>query len=175
MSEAREKWVQGVAITTTVLAVCTAVSSLKASSYSTKVQIYTTRQADAWAYYQAKSIKEHTFRLQKESFEFDRILAGSNPEAQEYAEKRIKKYEEEVARYQKEKGEIEDQAKSLQKEENIFKEHNASFALAVMMLQVAILMSSIAALMTWKYMWFLGLMFGTIGLVYMVNGFYLWF
>lgn len=175
MSETTERWVKGVAITTTVLAVCTAVSSLKASSYSTKVQISTTMRANAWAFYQAKSIKEHSFMLQKDTFQFDSLLAGTNPEAQAYAQERMKKYDEETARYKKEKGDIQAEAENLQKQEDIYKEHNASFALAVMMLQVAILMSSIAALMKWKYMWFMGLMFGSVGVVYMVNGFYLWF
>lgn len=173
MAEETEKWVKGVAITTTILAVCTAVSSLKASSYSTRVQINTTLRADAWAFYQAKSLKEHTYRMQKDSFEFDKLLAGQSPEAQSYADQKIKSYADEVVRYTKEKDEIKKQAEGLEKQEDLFKQHNASFALAVMMLQVAILMSSIAALMKWKYMWFLGLAFGVVGLFYMANGFFL--
>ena len=49
------------ALTTTVLAVAAAISSLRASSYSTKVQIHTTREANQWAYFQSKSIKDHNF------------------------------------------------------------------------------------------------------------------
>jgi len=54
----KETWIQWVALTATILAGCAAISSLKASSYSTRVQIHTTKEANHWAYYQSKSIKE---------------------------------------------------------------------------------------------------------------------
>ena len=74
MSEpVKESWLQWVALTTTILAVAAAISSLKASSYSTRVQIHTTEEANQWAYYQAKSIKEHGFRLNKD------VLTHSRP------------------------------------------------------------------------------------------------
>lgn len=175
MAETTEKWIKGVAITTTLLAVCTAISSLKASSYSTRVQIHTTMMANSWAHFQAKSIKEHSYRLQQEDFQFNKLLAAGNPEAESYAEDRIKHCKAEIDRYQNEKGEIQDDVDKLQKQEELFKQHNASFALAVMLLQIAILMSSVSALMKWKMVWFGGMVFGVIGLVYMVNGFFLWF
>jgi len=42
-----------------------------------------------------------------------------------------------------------------------------------MFLQIAILLSSIAALMKQKYFWFLGLASGAFGLAYFCNGFLL--
>jgi 1,4-dihydroxy-2-naphthoate octaprenyltransferase len=43
--------------------------------------------------------------------------------------------------------------------------------MAVIFLQIAILLSSIAALMKKKYVWVLGLVAGFAGIVYFVNGF----
>jgi hypothetical protein len=45
--------------------------------------------------------------------------------------------------------------------------------MAAMFLQIAILLSSIAALMKQKYFWFLGIAAGCFGLVYFFNGFFL--
>ena len=171
----REKWVMGVALTTTILAVCAAISSLRASSYSTKVQICATKEANEWAYYQAKSIKEHTFRLQKESFELSEHRENISPENKDYVEGKIKEYGDEVARYKKEKDEIRNHAEAFASEQEVFKKHNAAFGLAVMLLQIAILMSSVSALIKRRIMWYVGLCFGGVGLVYMANGFFLWF
>lgn len=171
----KEQWIKGVALTTTILAVCTAISSLRASSYSTKVQIQTTMEANKWGYFQAKSIKEHSFRLQRDIFEASRLQDTENPDALKYVESKIKSYDEEISRYEKEKEQIKSEAENIINQQEISKEHNSNFALAVMLLQIAILLSSIGALIKMKNLWFLGLAFGVIGLVYMANGFFLWF
>jgi hypothetical protein len=174
--EKKEKWVMGVALTTTILAVCAAISSLRAGSYSTRIQIFTTKEANSWAYYQSKSIKEHNFRLQRDVFRLQQFLEeGMNPNARNYVEERVKEYDKEVSRYEKEKDEIKKEAESLIEQQEVLKQHNSNFALAVMLLQIAILMSSVAALIRRKPMWFVGLAFGVFGLVYMANGFFLWF
>jgi heme/copper-type cytochrome/quinol oxidase subunit 4 len=173
--EKKDKWIMGVALTTTILAVCAAISSLRAGAYSTRIQVYTTKEANSWAYYQSKSIKEHNFRLQRDIFRLQRLLEDGNPEARNFTEERLKEYDKEVSRYEKEKDEIKDQAEKLIKDQEVLKEHNSNFALAVMLLQIAILMSSVSALIRKKYMWFVGLGFGVFGLVYMANGFFLWY
>jgi hypothetical protein len=45
--------------------------------------------------------------------------------------------------------------------------------MAAMFLQIAILLSSIAALMKQKYFWYLGMASGAFGLAYFFNGFFL--
>ena len=65
-TEKKETWLQWVALTVTVLAVCAAISSLRASSYSTKVQISNTQEANKWGHYQAKAIREHSYKLNKD-------------------------------------------------------------------------------------------------------------
>ena len=53
--------------------------------------------------------------------------------------------------------------------------HSQAFGVAVILLQLAILLSSIAALMKKKMVWYLALIFGAVGAVYFANGFYLFF
>jgi hypothetical protein len=167
----KETWIQWVALTTTVLAVCAAISSLRASSYSTKVQISTTKEANQWAYYQSKSIKENTYQSIVDILGGIRLLESKNPKAHKFLNDKIKKYEDEISRYEKEKGKIKREAESIVTEQEIFKKKNGEFALAVMLLQIAIMCSAVGALIKKKIMWFLGLAMGIWGLFYMVLGF----
>ena len=171
MAEAqRETWIQWVALTTTVLAVCAAISSLKASSYSTRVQIFTTKEANQWAYYQSKSIKENTYQSMRDILAGIRLLEPKNAKAQKFLADKIKKCEEEIARYDKEKGEIKKDAENIVKEQEVLKQKNGEFALAVMLLQIAIMCSAVGALIKKKILWFVGLAMGIWGLVYMAIG-----
>ena len=44
-----------------------------------------------------------------------------------------------------------------------------------MLLQIAIMMSAVGVLIKKKMMWVWGLVLSLVGLVYMANGFFLWF
>jgi len=171
----KETWLQWVALTTTILAVCAAISSLKASSYSTKVQIHTTKEANHWAYYQSKSIKEHSYVLNRDVLNYANLLGSPNPQVQQYLAAKIKYYDKEIGRYDQEKKQIKTEAETLIKEQELLKRHNGAFALATMLLQIAIMMSAVAALIKRKMMWVVGLGLSLVGLAYMANGFFLWF
>lgn len=171
----KETWLQWVALTTTILAVCAAISSLKASSYSTKVQIHTTKEANHWAYYQSKSIKEHSYVLNRDVLNYANLLGSPNPQVQQYLAAKIKEYDQEIKRYDQEKKQIKTEAETLIKEQELLKRHNGAFALAVMLLQIAIMMSAVGALIKRKMMWVSGLVMSLVGIVYMANGFFLWF
>jgi phage-related tail protein len=170
----KEKWIQGVALTTTILAVCAAIGALRANSYSTKVGLYTTQEANGWAYFQAKNIREHSLKLQRDLFKLQSFADLKDPKAREFIQDRIKKYDEEVARYSQERAQIKTDTEKIQKDIILFKQHNATFALSVMLLQIAIMMSAVGALVKRKAMWLVGLAFGVVGLFLMANGFFLW-
>jgi hypothetical protein len=167
----KEPWITWVALTTIILAVLAAIASLRASSYSTKVQIATTREANHWAYYQAKNLKEHNYSLHRDLLAAIRLLDNKNPKFQKHLSDKIKEYEGEISRYDKEKHGIEKGAEELIKEQEGYKRKNADFALTVMVLQIAIMCSAVGALIKKKIMWFLGLILGGWGIFYFVMGF----
>jgi len=169
----KDPWIQLVALTTIVLAVLAAISSLRATSYSTKVQIATTKEANHWAYYQAKSIKEHSYRLNRDILSSVRLLETKNPKAQKYLAARIHEYEAEIGRYDQEKNQIKKEAEDIIKEQEIFKQKNGDFGLAVMLLQIAIMCSAVGALIRKKLLWLVGLIMGGWGAFYLVKGFLL--
>lgn len=130
--------------------------------------------SDQWAFFQSKSIKGYVYELQKEKFEMDlKANKGlSRALAADY-EKRIAAYKEKSERYEKEKEEIKKKAEDLEQQRDEAKLHSAAFGMAAMFLQIAILLSSIAALMKRKLFWFIGMAGGCFGLVYFFNGFFL--
>jgi hypothetical protein len=176
MSEpVKESWLQWVALATTILAVAAAISSLKASSYSTRVQVHTTEEANQWAYFQAKSIKEHGFRLNKDVLTAVGLMEIQNHKMRDFLSAKEKEYNVEIARYEQERQQIKADAEIIVKEQTLFKRHNENFALAVMLLQIAIMLSAVGALIKKKSAWFAGIAIGAVGLIYMVNGFFLIF
>jgi hypothetical protein len=173
--EKKETWLQWVALTTIILALAAAISSLRASSYSTKVQIHTAKEANQWVYFQSKSIKEHNFTLTWDLLAAISRLDKQNSALQGFVQPRIPEYNGELARYDKEKREIKEGAERLIQEQEVLKNHNAAFLTAVMLLQIAIMLSAVGALITRQALWYLGMAMGVAGIVYRLNGFYLWF
>ncbi len=169
-----DKWVKLVALTTTILAVLAGISSLKGGGYSTKVQLSMTAESNKWAYFQAKSIKQHSYEIQRDTFDLE-ALKENNGVAKAYIDKKRKEYAANIERYNQEKNQIKSEAEALGKEQDIAKRHGGNFGMAVMFFQMAIMLSSVAALIKKHYLWFIGLGFGTFAIVYMVNGFFLFF
>lgn len=166
----KASWIQWVALTTTVLAVCAAIASLKASSYSTKVQLATTKEANQWGYYQAKSIKEHSYAINRDILASIRQAEAKNPRLQHFLAAKIKEYDDEIGRYDREKKQIKAEAEKIIQEQEVFKKKNGDFALSAMLLQIAIMSSAVAALIRKKLTWFIGLGLGAWGVFYLVTG-----
>ncbi len=170
----KEPWIQWVAMTTVILAVCASIASLKAGSYSTKATLTTTDENNRWAHFQSKSIKQHTCEVQLELLRYHRLEART-PQAQAHLDQSIARCQADITRYDQEKGEIKADAEKRTKEEEVYKRRNANMSLAVMLLQVAIMLSSVAALVKRQALWLIGLAVGAVGLVYMINAFALLF
>ena len=175
--EPKEKWLNYLALTTVILAVCATLSTFKGAGYSTRAVLSQSQATNQWAYYQAKSIKGYLYEIQKEAleleFKMDKIR-GAKTLKEEY-EKKIDLYAQKIKKYDGEKAEISKEAKRLETLRDDAQKHSGVFGLAVIFLQIAILLSSIAALMKKKVVWVIGTGAGVIGVVYFVNGFLLFF
>ena len=176
MEEKRDKWLNFLALTTVIIALGATMSTLSVGKFSNRGILKQTQASNQWAYYQAKSIKAYLYELQKEKLETDLKLSPNIDEGvrNEY-EQTITKYGEQIRRYEQEKIDIQGQAQSLEKERDQAMVHSQQFGLAVIFLQLAILMSSIASLMRKKLMWVVGLMVGLLGFLYFANGYLLLF
>lgn len=173
--EKKEPWLNYLALTTVVFAVCATLATFKGGGYSTRSVISQAQASDQWAFFQAKSTKGNLYEIQREALELQQAALPANApaEVREHYAKTIADYKDRVARYEKEKAEIQTAAKALEQVRNDAQRHSQPFGIAVIFLQVAILICSIAGLFKRKIMWQLALPIGLLGLVYFANGFFL--
>jgi hypothetical protein len=175
--EKKEPWLNYLALATVVLAVGATLSTFKGGSYSTRSVLAQSHAANQWAYYQAKSLKGYLYEIQKETLESDLQEKGANMSAAglEDLKRRIETYGKKIVKYDSEKTEITNEARKFEKIRDDDQTHARIFGIAVIFLQIAILLSSVAALLKKKPVWYLGLVLGAVGVVYFVDGFLLFF
>ena len=173
--EKKEPWLNYLALTTVLLAVCATLSTFKGGGYSTRSVLAQSQASDQWAYYQSKSIKGYIYEIQMEKLDLELREKKQNlsPAMIAEYEKTIEAYSKKIAKYNTEKDEIEKGATEKESIRDTAQNHSRMFGMAVIFLQIAILLSSIAALLKKKAMWVFGLLCGAVGVVYFANGFFL--
>ena len=169
--EKKEGWLNLLALTTVILAVCATLATSKGGGYSTKVVLSQSQASDEWAHYQAKGIKGNLYEV--EAMRLKRELELAPRSAVPLLEKSLADVEKKVLKYDGEKAEIQKVAQGFEKAKADAQKHGAGFGNAVIFLQIGILLSSIAALLKKKPVYYLGLLVGIVGLIYFANGFLL--
>jgi hypothetical protein len=175
--EKKDNWITWLALTTAFLAVFAAVTTMFMGKYSTRAILDQGHETDQWAYYQAKSIKGHTYEIQKAKLELEHAgLQGKIPAAlTEKYNKIIADYEKQVKRYDKEKAEIMADARALAKSKEIAQQRSANLSYSLIFLQIAIVLSSVAAITKKKPLWYVGLATSAGWIVYFANSYFLLF
>ena len=173
--EKKEPWLNWLALTTIILAVCATMATFKGGGFSTRSVLSQTQASDQWAYYQSKSIKGYLYEMQKDQLEMQVKTLGAtlSPALSGEYQRKIDGYAAKIAKYEAEKTKIQADAKKLEAVRDDAQQHSKAFGMAVIFLQIAILLSSIAALLKKKYIWVLGVLIGACGVVEFVNGFLL--
>ena len=122
-----------VAITATFMALC----NVKDGNIVQAMDQAQAHSIDAWSYFQAKSTKQ---AIAENSLE---LLRMQNPQS---AAEVVKKYEDEINRYEKEKAEIKSQAEGYQKEYNDENLFDDQFDMTEALLTISIAMFGITSL-----------------------------
>ncbi|MGD0276798.1 MAG: DUF4337 domain-containing protein [Syntrophales bacterium] len=155
--KAREKWVLFVALSTAILAVLAALSSLLAGHHVNEALIDQIQASDQWAYYQAKGIKSAVLESKMETLWSLRGQTSSKDEGR-------------VNKYKKEQKEIEELAKEKEKSSSVHLWIHNILARAVTVFQIAIAVAAISVLTRRKWLWYISGILGLIGLVFLVQG-----
>jgi len=166
-----------VALTTAIYAVVLAISSLGGNNAMKEMLLAQQQSSDQWAFYQAKVIREHLYRSQKMRLEID-LLERSNsmrPDVKEKLESLLQKTAEEEARYNKEKKEIEQEAKKLEHERDVNRGKDPYFDYAEVLLQIAIVMSSVSILASSRPVFGFSIVAAVLGAILSCNGYLLIF
>jgi Na+-translocating ferredoxin:NAD+ oxidoreductase RnfD subunit len=146
-------WISWVALSTAILAVLAAIAGLLSGSHANEAMMNQIEASDQWLYYQAKSIKAS-------------VLEAKTTLAAEATEKD----KEKAAKYQEEQTEIKAEAEHKETEaKSNFHKHKV-FADSVTMFQIAIAIAAISALTRKRRYWFVSLVFGLVGLVFLAFG-----
>ena len=147
--EKKETWLNYLALSTVILAVCATLSTFKGGGYSTRAVMSQSQASDEWAFYQAKSIKLYLNQMQIESLSLklaDLPKSIAKESANSYQEK-IADYKKKIEKYEQDKTEIQEKAKHLENVRDESQKHSQAFGMAIIFLQIAILLSSIAGLL----------------------------
>jgi hypothetical protein len=146
-------WISWVALSTAILAVLAAIAGLLSGKHANEAMMSQIQASDQWGYYQAKSIKASVLDAKM-------TLTAVATDADK----------EKAARYQEEQAEIKREAELKQGEaRSNFHKHEV-FARAVTMFQIAIAIAAISALTKKRRFWFVSLVFGLAGIVFLVLG-----
>jgi hypothetical protein len=146
-------WISWVALSTALLAVLAAISGLLSGKHANEAMMSQIEASDRWSYYQAKSIKAAVLEAKMS------LATTLNEQDKENA-----------AKYQGEETEIKREAEHKESEaKSNFRQHEA-YARAVTMFQIAIAIAAISALTKRRPFWFVSLLFGVVGAVFLMLG-----
>jgi hypothetical protein len=169
---AQEKWIKGVVITTTCLAVMTAIAAARGAACGAKTQLLTAIESSKWAYYQAKSIKQNLAESQRNAFEVE-ALGAANADQKALYENKLNTVTSEISRYDAEKNQIKKEAEDTAVTSKLIAKKGNFFSVSVVFFQIGIMLSSVSALLKKKFMWVLGMLFGMIATVFLGYGLFL--
>ena len=173
--EKKEKWLNYMAITTVLVAVCATLSTFKGGGYSTKSLMNQSKASDQWAVYQSKSIKGYMYEQQNATFELELAKLESQNASSNILSRYKSKIEnngKKIKKYEADKDSIKQNARGFESVSAECQRHSGSFGFAVIFLQISILLSSIAALTKKKYIWLLSVVIAAVGIFYFANGFF---
>jgi uncharacterized membrane protein YkgB len=154
-----------VAVTMSILAVLVAIATLLGHRSATEKVVSQALASDQWSFYQAKNI-----RLREMQGVAD-MLGTVAPIDKEKAEALREKYLKEVERYEKEKDEISEKAKDLEKERDVFGRKEDRFDASEVILEIGLIICSLTLLTQKRIFWFSGMVLGVIGFFVTVSGF----
>jgi len=173
--EKKERWLNYLALTTIILAVCATLSTFKGGGYSTQSVLSQSKAANSWSYFQSKSIKGYIYEIQRDEIELamQKAVGGNDSVLAEQYRTQIARYNQKLKKYEYEKASIIKEAKQFETIRDEAQLHARDLGIAVIFLQVAILLASISALMKKKMIWLASTITGIVGIGYFVNGLFL--
>jgi len=165
----RAPWLTWLSLSTAILAVLAAIASLESGDHANEAIVLKTDATltqsaadDAWAFFQAKSVKEELYRALMPLAPRPEVAAEWAKLADaERSEKLAKKVEAERMQ-----GEV--AAADRESKQHLLLHHR--FAKSVTIFQVAIALAAIAALARRKAMWWVSLAAGVVGAAFLVLG-----
>lgn len=152
-----------VSFTMALLAVIVATVSLLGHRAHTEEVLLQDEISNAWAHYQAKAIRRNTDQV---FVDLATLIASSNPTTAKLQQK----YEEEVKRYKSDQAELDVEARKLEKQKIIAQRRANAYDLGEVLLEIALVVTSITLLSALRWFWYIGAAVGVMGTVVVLLG-----
>lgn len=173
--DARSKWIGiYVGILATLLAVC----SLGGGNATKDAMRANIDSANTWAFFQAKNIRRTAYSIAADDLELmAQALPQMPPEARAAFDAKVKGYRETIARYTTDPksneglDELFQKAKQVETERDVALAKDPYFDLSQAMLQIAIVLASVALIAGTNTLLYFSAVLGVIGTLTMINGF----
>jgi len=149
-------WSFFVALSTAIMAVLAAISSLIAGDNVNEALIAQVKSSDQWAYYQAKGIKYE--------------IAGATGRIISSANNKVYVDSSKIARYEADKEQIRVKAESYEKQSEALLIRHKILARAVTLFQIAIAISAISILSKKRSLWITSIILALIGVFFLLQG-----
>ncbi len=163
--EAKDPFEKIIALTIAVLAVVLAFVDNTGNNGQADAIVKTNQASNQWAYYQAKSVKQNLAETQAS------LLAVLSPSDAAAAKAKLAQVTADAQRYEAEKKEIKTKAEQLEKEAQHGQDIDDRCDIATLLLQVAVVICSIALLSRWKAIFYAGVGIGVAGAIVSVTAF----
>jgi hypothetical protein len=161
-----------IALFVSVIATFLAVCNVKDGNIVQAMAQAQANAVDAWAYYQAKSTKQHYAEGMVDQIEIQRdTLPGLTDESRGRLERKIAEYREKAKLYEREKESIKESAEGFQKEYDRLNFHDDQFDMAEASLSLAIALFGVTALTKKRWLLTVGIAFAAFGMALGLSGF----
>jgi uncharacterized protein DUF4337 len=157
--EAKDPFDKRVALTIAIIAICLSFVANMGDNSKTSAILKTSEASDQWNYFQAKSTK-----AQLSAMHGDLIMRLSSDERSDDARNRAVQLGKDAQRYDVEKGEIKKQAEALVAEARHFSAINDRCDQSALLLQIAVIVCSVAILGQSHKFWWAGIAVGIAGI-----------
>ncbi len=171
------KFTKRIALITALYAVLLAITALGGNKSMKEMLLGQEEASNQWAFYQAKVMRENLYKIQRLNMEANFIERSDSmkPEARSRFKATINRMAAEENRYASEKKDIEHEARKAEHERDINKERDPYFEFAEGLLQISIVMASIAILSSFSPIFYFSLVIAILGAFLSFNGFTLLF
>jgi Domain of unknown function (DUF4337) len=143
-----------------IIAALLAVVSVFGQHYNTEQLLRQEQASDQWAYFQAKDIRRYVAEATKD------VLTQSHA-----ANVAVSRYQQDSARYDRDKANISEKAKKLEEERDVSAEKAHKFHFGEIFLEVAIVLLSLSILTKRRPLAFIGVASALFGAVWASGGF----
>jgi hypothetical protein len=169
------------ALLVSTLALILALNNLGGSNTGKEATMTNILAANMYSFYQAKSIRQTEYKLVADRLEIQLATEKLSPQATELIQNKLSAYKKNIERYESEpetgegKKELMAKAKHLEEERDLALRKDPWFDYAEGLLQLAIVLTSVAIISNRRAMFYAAIVLGMVGSACTLNGYFLFY